>query len=950
MSSEVLKFGDYELDRSRFQLRRNGLVVHLERKPLEMLFLLAERGGKVVSREEILERVWGKQVFIDTDSGINTAIRKARRALNDDVDSPSYLLAVPGKGYRFIGAVRGLATSSSRPRLEMIGRVAEIGQLATGLNSAASEHSSFAMICGEPGIGKSRLAKELAALASQNHFEVLTGYCVDPEESAPLLPFVEILESAVDRTGNSEEVRQALGDEGRELARIVPRISRLITVAPSNASDLPPLESRRLMFKAYRDFIARRAQSRPILLIVEDLHWADESTFALLRFLIRDLSDAAILVVGTYRDSEVDLVPGLKKTLEEFFRGDANLLIRLEGLPRKQVGEMISRLSNSEASREVVDEFFRETSGNPFFVGELFRHLESEGRLYGEKGSFRPKFRIEESDVPRSVRVLVSRRLGRLNKDTREVLALAALAGFSFTLEVLAAAGNPERLSEAIETAEHAGLVISSPDGAGDRFWFSHELVRQAVISEISSSRRLQFHQAIGDSVERVYSGKLEDHFADLANHFRRSGNTRKALEYLDRAAVQAIERTADAQALEFVHLALELINRLPQSADRDRLELSIQLSHCSAIRTLHGISTEGLRAPLHRLIDLAEALGDGISTSYAMDWLRAFHQVKAEIHEARKVARRFVALAKKSKDDLTLARSHAGLAQTLLLSGDLEKARDEFERAIRSRAFDSPPEPSNAWWKTDALVGLAYTLWTLGFPVQAKKMVAAGLRASRPNLFAKAFALHSASWVVAMLGRGGEAQRLAKSSIAISSEQGFPLERSRATMSLARALLASGKAKESLPYVAQGIENYEQTGAVGRPFATATLAECYLRVGDFNAGLKLASTALGKLRAKGGRFIEAELLRLKGELLLAQDSSETRPAEATFRSATKLARAQKAKAWELRATTSLARLLITTNRRREAHAQLKSIIAWFSEGHDSIDLRRATELLDSLG
>ena len=226
-STQILRFNDCELDRGLFQLRRGGHVVRLERIPLELLFLLAGRRGEVVSREEILKRIWGESVFIDTNSAINTAIRKARRALQDNADTPKYLLAVPGRGYRFVARIR----EPGEPReglSPLVGRVREMALLRESLAKAVAGHEGLVMISGEAGVGKSRLIEEVIAEARGNRMDVLIGHCVDPEESAPYLPFVEVLDLCVERAATSDDLRRVLGEEGPELARLVPRISRIL--------------------------------------------------------------------------------------------------------------------------------------------------------------------------------------------------------------------------------------------------------------------------------------------------------------------------------------------------------------------------------------------------------------------------------------------------------------------------------------------------------------------------------------------------------------------------------------------------------------------------------------------------------------------------------------------------------------------------------------------------
>ena len=949
-SSQILRFDDCELDRGLFQLRRNGQVVHLERIPLELLFLLAERPGEIVSRQEILERVWGKSIFIDTDSGINTAVRKVRRALQDDADTPRYLVAVPGRGYRFVGRIHEPEAQETRHGAEpLVGRVREVAALQASLAKAVAGHQGFVMISGEAGIGKSRLTEELIILAERDGMEVLIGHCVDPEESAPYLPFVEVLDVCVDRAETSADLRRLLGEEGPELAHLIPKISRTLPDLATKSLHLPAPEAQQLLFKSYRDFLTRLAEQKTILLVLEDLHWADDSTFALLRHLMQRMSGVAILVIGTYRDTELDVTPGLSRTLEESFRAGFNKLIRLEGLPSDEVGEMLGRLSGRVPSPQVVREVHEATAGNPFFVRELFRHLEAENRLYDAAGDFRPALKIAETEVPRSVKLLVRSRLDRINADTKHMLGIAALAGQSFTLEVLQAVIKSDRLVESIEQAERAGLVRSIPGSTAGRFVFSHELVRQAVIGGLAAVRRQRLHLELGASIELVYARTLDDHFADLAYHYRRGGNTRKAVEFLSRAAAQAIERAADAQALELATFAMDLLRRLPDDANRGRLELSIQLSYCNALRATEGLAAEALRQPLDRALKLSEQIGDQNSTILVLDSLRAFHQLKSEIRHAQQIGERFVALAELSGDPVALARSSMSIGQTLLLVGRFGEARQRFELAVGSADFDRIEGSQAAWWKTDALAGLAYALWLLGFPEEAERRLMAMLDAARPNPLAQAFGLQCAGRLRLFLGQEKVALELARSAIAISTEYGFAFELSRSLIVFGNALILDGEPANGLSYVRQGISDLERTGGSGRGFGLCSLAWALLRVGEIKQGLEVVNNALANSKASNERIVEAELFRLKGELLLARGSSSARQAEQAFRDAIEVAQGQGAKSWELRAVTSLTGLLTKTKRRKEARVILGEVCNWFTEGFESADFKNAIAQLHAL-
>jgi DNA-binding winged helix-turn-helix (wHTH) protein len=275
MPEELVLFEDFILNRGACELRRSGTVIPLQRIPFELLWLLAEHRGQLVTREEILERVWGKGVFVDIESAINTAVRKVRRALGDDPEEPRFILTVPARGYRFVAQIRrskavGAGHYRARGLDAMVGRERELSSLMSGLGETLAGRGRMVfLVSGEPGIGKTRLADEFAAVAETKGLAVRIGHCF--QEAVPFLPFVEMLERFVDGIGEPEQLCRQLADEASELARLLPKLRRILPDLPP-ALDLPPLQERRHLFNCFFDFVARIATEQTTLMIVEDLH------------------------------------------------------------------------------------------------------------------------------------------------------------------------------------------------------------------------------------------------------------------------------------------------------------------------------------------------------------------------------------------------------------------------------------------------------------------------------------------------------------------------------------------------------------------------------------------------------------------------------------------------------------------------------------------------------
>jgi DNA-binding SARP family transcriptional activator len=469
------------------------------------------------------------------------------------------------------------APPPGRPgRTPLIGREAELGDLRAALSGALSGAGSLVMLAGEPGIGKTRLTEELAGEAVQENVRTLLGRCYEAEGTPPYVAIAEVLEDALAKAPDPEAFRAALGDDAGEIARIVPRLRRIFPDVPP-ALELPPEQERRYLFNSIRDTLARTAERVPVLIILEDLHWADEATLLLLEHLAGSLSDMAVLVVGTYRDVELPIRPLLARTLDELLRRRCLRKVAVRRLPEEGVARMLQALSGQEPPVAVTGAVHAETDGNPFFMEEVYRHLVEEGRLLDAEGQFRADVAIGELDVPENVRLVIDRRLSRLSADARGILGGAAVVGrfFSFEfVEALADLGSDELL-DTVEECERARLILpeaGDPRG-GARYLFTHELVRQTILAGLSPPRRCRLHLRVAEAMERLAGSAADDHAADLAHHLAEAGtgaDQAKLLHYL----VVAGRRAMAASAFEDGARHFERALTLGRAAGRQQAEL----------------------------------------------------------------------------------------------------------------------------------------------------------------------------------------------------------------------------------------------------------------------------------------------------------------------------------------------------------------------------------------
>ncbi len=449
-------------------------------------------------------------------------------------------------------------------RRPLVGRNDELQQLQTHLARALGGHGGLLTLVGEPGVGKTRVAEEIQTNAREQGFVTLAGHCYEGEGAPPYSPWLEILERTA-QISDPSALRVLLGDGGGEVAKIYPELRQLIPDLPAPL-ELPGEQSRPYLFRCFRDFIENSARQRPLLLVLEDLHWADDVTLLLLEHVAGQLSQMPVLIVGTYRDVDLEVSRPLAKTLQHLVRERLVEKMSLARLDESGVARMLDGLSGLETPADLVAKIHEETDGNPFFVEEVYLHLEEEGRLFDETGQWRAGLAIGELDVPEGVRLAVGRRVERLSREERSALTAAAVIGRRFTFELLerVVGGDADLPLEMIEHAEQLQLIEAATQktrrGAGYRF--SHELIRQTLLTTLSLPRRQRLHLRIAQGIEGMASDPARN-ASVLAHHFFQAGaaaDEETVVRFLRLAGEQAVGSSAFEEALRHFEDALSIL------------------------------------------------------------------------------------------------------------------------------------------------------------------------------------------------------------------------------------------------------------------------------------------------------------------------------------------------------------------------------------------------------
>jgi predicted ATPase len=316
-----------------------------------------------------------------------------------------------------------------------------------------------------------------------------------------------------------------MGHNAAELAQIAPSLRRVFPDIPQPL-ELPPAQKRRYLFQSVSDTVGRSAQTRSQLYILEDLHWADESTLALLIHLANRVAQLPVVIIGTYRGGYSENNPTLVRTLEELIRMGIRPL-KLGGLSEVDIAQMLRELSQrQDVPESLVSLIFEESQGYPFFVEEVYRHLIEEAKVFDAAGQFRTDVEIDEIDVPENLRLIIGRRLERLDENEKRVLAVAAVIGRSFSFKLLTAICeiDVDELFTIVEKAQQMGIIVASSGAPEKPFTFSHELVRQTLLAGISTPRRQHLHAGVADAIARLQPDAVSERAGEIVIHLIKAG------------------------------------------------------------------------------------------------------------------------------------------------------------------------------------------------------------------------------------------------------------------------------------------------------------------------------------------------------------------------------------------------------------------------------------------
>ena len=832
----------------------------------------------------------------------------------------------------------------------LVGREEEVELLIRRWQQAKSGEGRVVLISGEPGIGKSRLTAALSEHIGTEPHTRLRYFCSPHHQDSALYPFIAQLERAAG-FARDDTVEAKLGKLQALLAPStrdddeIALLSELLSL-PSSAADLnvSPQRKREKLFEALLNQLEAVARHRPVLMVFEDAHWIDPTSRELLDLTVDRVRRLPVLLAITFR-SEFQPPWGGRAHVTTF---TLNRLGEREGeaLVRKLAG-------NAALTPDMVAEIVERTDGVPLFVEELTKAVLESAAPGDRVATVLGAASLAALSVPATLHASLMARLDRLGPAAKEVAQIGAVLGREFAYELIEPVGQRDEreLQAGLNQLSEAGLLFCRGIAPHASYLFKHALVQDAAYSTLLRGRRQELHARVAAALEAHFADLVERQPEFLAHHLTAAGTTERAVDQWLKAGRHAAARLAYLEAIAHLKRGLGLLHSLPESPVRNSREIELQLALGFCLYPTKGAVEAKL--PYMRALELAESSGEPQQRFEALYGVWHSNALSGRIAAAGPLSDRLLSMTEREGDDgLRLQARHSGWA-TWYWAGDPAKAR---EHADAGRLlYDPQKHASHRFVYSGHDPGVcagfmgALAEWLIGYPETALASIADSLalaeRIAHP--FTLSVALTHSSVLYLNRGEPERALRHLDAAEMLAAEQRLSLVYEPGILRGA-ALLGQGAADEAIAWIRQGVTQWTRLGrTIYLPYGLAFLAQGFARHGERTAALAALRQGLETAGATGQHFWDAELHRLTGTVLLAENKLDE--GQASLQQAIRIAQAQQAKSLELRAARDLARLWGEQGRRAEARDLLAPVYGWFTEGFDTADLKDAKTLLDEL-
>jgi len=833
-----------------------------------------------------------------------------------------------------------------------VGREEELDRLARLWQQAKDGSGRVVLISGEPGIGKSRLTAVLRQRLQAERHNVFQYFCSPHHRDTPFFPIINQLERGA--RFERDDIPEAKLDKLRALlAPVAPSeediglIAELLSLPYSGRYHVPdltrPQRKKENTLEALVRYLAGFARRQPVLMIFEDLHWTDATSWEFLDLLVDRIEGMSVLLVATLRSEFHPPWPGLRQVAS----------LTLARLDQSLCTTIVEQIASPKASlsSEIVAEIVERTDGVPLFLEELTKAII-------ENAAIGP-IPATSFAVPATLHASLIARLDRLGPIAKEVAQVGAAIGRDFSYELLAATAQRTEweLAQALDLLVEAGLIFARGTPPHATYLFKHALVQDTAYSMLLRAARKTLHARIARTLAEHFSSVVETQPQVLAHHFTEAGLIDQAIAYWSQAGQQFASKSAFVEAIAQLRRGLHLIDELRDSRDRKQRELELQVTLAAALMQAKGHANTEVGLVLRRARELVldtNAAGTILhfSVLYGL-WVAQY--LGGEPIAALEQAKEFLSLAQSQAQSGLLLTGHRLVGSALIPVGNFQEALSHLDRAV---ALYRPEEHETLAFRFGADIGItamcvrAWALWHRGFPDQAKKVLDEGVQTARRSVHRHtlAYALIYAGLTAISARWTTKGASAASELVLLTEEHGFALFLGYGLILQGGAMAQSGQGTAAVERIRDGIAAMQATGARRvESMVLGLLAEAVAATGAVAKAIEMLAEALAAAKACGAFWADAELHRLRGELLQSLSSPDWAEIERAFRTSLAVAHEQGTRGFELRAAISLARLLSNQERRDEARDVLAPLYGWFTEGFDTPDLKEAKALLDEL-
>jgi class 3 adenylate cyclase/predicted ATPase len=871
-------------------------------------------------------------------------------------------VAEPVQVYRVLqasGARGRLDVAQPRGLIPLIGRESEVTLLLERWEQAKRGQGQVVLLIGDAGIGKSRLVQMLKQhVANEPH---VRWECRSAEyaQNTALFPltdlFQRLLQFQAEDTSDEKlrKLEHVLSQYRLPLEETVPLFAPFLSL-PITEDHYPPLalspqRQRQKILETIVAILQEAAERRPVLFIVEDLHWTDPSTLELLNLVIEQIPTTAMLTVLTCRP-HFHPAWHQRSYLTE---------MTLNHLSHAQVEQIVNCMTDGQTfPQEVLQQIIAKTDGVPLFVEEMTKAILESGSLKAVDGHYELTGVFSTLAIPATLQDSLMARLDRL-VTAKAVAQYAAVIGRQFAYDLLSTVSQLDAatLQRELGRLVEAEIVYQRGLPPQATYVFKHALIQDAAYESLLKSTRQHYHQRIAQVLEAQFPESAETQPELVAHHCMEAGLTNQSVTYWYKAAQRAVERSAHLEAINHLTKGLELLKTLPDTPQRLQREVDMHIALGASLIATKGYTAPEVAQTYRYARQLCQHLEDPDRLFPILRGLLHYYNARAEHQTAHALGEQLLAMAHQMQNAAMLCAAHRALGSTLLVLGAPAEAHSHFTQGIA--LYDPQQHGSSAFlYGEDTGVACrmhdAWALWRLGYPDQAlvRSHEAVTLAQHIAHPLSLGFSLGTAAVFHQFRREVRCTQERAEATRSVATEQGFSFWIAVSSMLHGWAVAHQGQAQEGIDQIRRGLRALQTTGAeTWRLYFLMMLAEIHGTLRQSEAGLTVLNEALILADTPGARWYEAELYRLKGELLLQLQQSADNQVEAEFcfHHALEIARNQQAKSFELRTATSLARLWQQQGKRGEARQLLGDVYGWFTEGFDTLDLKEAKALLEKL-